>query len=241
MAAIKQVAQPNHTAKDLLRRSPVAPFTLDIKAIGATGQSKVESVDFWFAAYGSWQVANSGEFLQSVLKVMEQENPENKLPKSLLLTPQQLSARKIQVPADTPELEQKWYHTTFALFDRVQVSSTRWTAIRRLANSTTLAVKIDPRLAGDPEYPDQWRSITRTDSDQIQFGPPQPYVSAGFYLKATRLIEPAGAMFIECHMIFDEPRGWFGGANLLRSKLPLAVQEEVRNFRRRLSAASQGK
>ena len=48
-------------------------------------------------------------------------------------------------------------------------------------------------------------------------------------------------MFIECHMIFDEPRGWFGGANLLRSKLPLAVQEEVRNFRRRLSAASQGK
>jgi hypothetical protein len=39
-------------------------------------------------------------------------------------------------------------------------------------------------------------------------------------------------------MIFDEPNGWFGGANLLRSKLPLVIQDEVRNFRRRLAAAS---
>jgi hypothetical protein len=80
--------------------------------------------------------------------------------------------------------------------------------------------------------------MTRTETGPLQLGSPSPYTAAGFYLKVTRLIEPAGAALIEYHMVFDEPNGWFGGANLLRSKLPLVIQEEVRNFRRRLIAAS---
>ena len=32
--------------------------------------------------------------------------------------------------------------------------------------------------------------------------------------------------------VFAEPTGWFEGANLLRSKLPLVVQNNVRNMRR---------
>ena len=39
-------------------------------------------------------------------------------------------------------------------------------------------------------------------------------------------------MFCEQHVIFAEPTGWFDGANLLRSKLPAAVQNNVRTMRR---------
>ena len=36
-------------------------------------------------------------------------------------------------------------------------------------------------------------------------------------------------------ILFDEPVGWFNGANLLRSKLPIVVQEGVRKFRPQLA------
>ena len=38
------------------------------------------------------------------------------------------------------------------------------------------------------------------------------------------------------HAVFDEPAGWFNGANLFRSKLPILLQDKVRSVRRRLSA-----
>ena len=55
---------------------------------------------------------------------------------------------------------------------------------------------------------------------------------AGMYFKITKLAAPEGALFIEQHVMFAEPAGWFGGANLLRSKLPIAVQDNVRTMRR---------
>jgi hypothetical protein len=54
-------------------------------------------------------------------------------------------------------------------------------------------------------------------------------------VKITRLAEPAGSLFVEYHVAFAEPQGWFQGANLLRSKLPIAAQDSVRKFRRTLA------
>ena len=72
-------------------------------------------------------------------------------------------------------------------------------------------------------------------------GPPQPYGGAGMYLKITKLHEPAGALFVEQHIVFAEPTGWFDGANLLRSKLPLVVQSNVRDMRREWMKWAPGK
>ena len=72
----------------------------------------------------------------------------------------------------------------------------------------------------------------RADGRSVQ---PQPYAGLGSYVKATRLAEPAGAVFIEYHVVFAEPQGWFHGANLLRSKLPIVAQDMVRKFRRKMA------
>jgi hypothetical protein len=58
-------------------------------------------------------------------------------------------------------------------------------------------------------------------------------------MKITKLKEPAGAIFIEQHIIFAEPTGWFNGANYLRSKLPFAVQKQARNIRGEWGKASE--
>jgi hypothetical protein len=38
-------------------------------------------------------------------------------------------------------------------------------------------------------------------------------------------------------LVFDEPQGWFQGANYLGSKLPLVARNSVTSFRRKLNAA----
>jgi len=59
-------------------------------------------------------------------------------------------------------------------------------------------------------------------------------------MKITRLAEPAGALFVEQHIVFAEPTGWFGGANLLRSKLPPVVQYAIRTTRQEWAKAGGG-
>ena len=81
-------------------------------------------------------------------------------------------------------------------------------------------------------------AIERDQLGKTKLGPPTPYAGLGGYIKVTGLHEPAGALLVECHAVFDEPQGWFDGKNLLRSKLPLVVQENVRTFRRKLAKVS---
>ena len=50
------------------------------------------------------------------------------------------------------------------------------------------------------------------------------------YVKITKLHAPAGAVLVEQHIVYAEPTGWFDGANLLRSKLPLVMQVNVRRM-----------
>ena len=66
-----------------------------------------------------------------------------------------------------------------------------------------------------------------------------PYDGAGLYMKITALAQPADAVFVECHIVGIEPQGWFNGANLLLSKLPPAIQNQVRSSRRAMGKISQ--
>jgi hypothetical protein len=61
-----------------------------------------------------------------------------------------------------------------------------------------------------------------------------PYEGAGGYMHVAKLSDPSGACLIETWMVLHEPTEWFRGSNLLRSKLPLMIQESVRKFRRHL-------
>jgi hypothetical protein len=97
--------------------------------------------------------------------------------------------------------------------------------------SVLVAAEVDPRFLGDPEFPNQWQPIVGKGGAR-KFGQANPWSGAGFYMKITKLAEPAGAVLVEQHVIFVEPTGWFDGANLLRSKLPVVVQTSVRTLRR---------
>lgn len=234
---IEKLAGPNRRIEDLLRNSVVAPFVLKIEDLPrAAGSDLFRRVDVGYVAYGPLEKFFSESFFEEMLHLAPSEK-KTRLPlTSHLLAEEELRKRNISC-ADREGYKERYYFSTTALFDRVLLSATRRVVVTRQPNSVLVAAVIDPRFANDPEYPNRWQSITMDESGRFRLGPAQPYGASGTYTKITRLCEPAGALFIEHHQALAEPEGWFGGTHLLRSKLPLAVQDGVRKLRRQLRAA----
>ena len=235
--AITRAIQPDYDLDEFMRESPVAPLALSIRAVPVAGsEAPARSLDCCFVVYGDFQVLTSDKFLDGLVKIGER-SPEGSLTGTGILDDAELARHHIRLQR-AEGLEERVYGVTFTLFDRVEVRATRNVVITRAPGSVILAGKIDRRFDGDGERPNQWRAIITEENGATRLGPPHPYANAGFYVKATQLAQPAGASFVEYHMVFDEPSGWFDGANLLRSKLPLVIQDQVRTLRRKLVAAT---
>lgn len=232
--AIAGIAGPNRPVEALLRNSVVAPFELrivDDKSAGET--STARRVDLWFVAYGSLERIASEGFWKETLHNESKTDSSGPASEARLLTEEELRQRQI-VPAVAGAKREQFGTASFTLFDRVRIHGTMRSLDTRGRESVLAAAVLDSRFAGDPQFPNVWRPLTRDEAGKLSEGDPQPYSGAGSYAKATQLKEPAGAVFVEYHLVFDEPAGWFSGANLLRSKLPILAQDSVRKFRRKL-------
>jgi len=235
---LDSVADPSHPLPQLIRKSPVSPFVLKIgKITPAPADSTVRTVDLWFIAHGPLEAIYTKAFLEDFFKMAASDATEDLPVEGGTLDEAQLAQRMLIGP-DGPAEGEYWFHGRFGMFDRVALSATRHATANKTDESILLGSILDPRFLKDPEFPNQWRPATRNNLGKLEIGPPHPYTGAGFYTKVTRLVQPEGALFIEHHHIFTEPTGWFDGANLLRSKLPLVVQDRVRKFRRKLAATT---
>lgn len=229
--ALAQLADDSRPLEALLRKSIVAPFVLKIsdeKTPGAGLSGTERRVDVWFIVYGDFARLTSEDFLLNQLTPETKPDQEKASFQGHTLTSDELHTRQL-VPASNERL----FHLAFNLFDRVQVSATNHAMLTRSADSALVAGRIDPRFDSDSKLPNCWQSLSRDSLGRLQAGPAHAYRAAIWYVKATRLHEPAGAMLVEHHIAFDEPQAWFDGANLLRSKLPLLAQDAIRRFRRK--------
>src|SRR5262249_21631595 len=204
------------------RASVVAPQIVKFRDIDAdAADSRGRGIDLWFVAHGNLELLTTkdlqGQFGGGKNRVTSLKDEE-------------LNKRDIKIKAEEG-LEETYLHAVASILDRVQVSATSHGMISRTKDSIVLATRLDPRFAKDAGFPNQWRSITLKD-DKETLGSPQPYDGAGMYMKLTRLHEPAGAVFVEFHQVFVEPKQWFDAPNMLKSKLPIVIQAEVRSFRK---------
>ena len=222
---LRDLAGDDYPLDELLRASVVAPQIVKFRDVDAgADDARGRGVDIWFVAHGNLELLTSknlqGQFGGGKNRVT-------------LLSEADLTKRGIKVKAEA-DLEETYLHTVASILDRVQVSATNHGMVSRSKESIVLATRLDPRFVKDADFPNQWRSLTLKD-DQEVLGPPQPYDGAGMYIKLTRLHEPAGAIFIEVHQVFVEPKKWFDAPNMLKSKLPIVIQAEVRAFRKDLA------
>jgi hypothetical protein len=215
-AVIVALIGNDYTYEDFTRKSAVAPHKLRVRdVLPSDPEAPARGVDAWFIAHDD----TFTRWLASASKELQ---------KRKLLTKEDLAGRGIGLADGTRET---FVHVKFDVLGKVRLQATVRAAWAKTGESVIMAVAVDPRFQNDPEFPNQWQSIIKGRGTRV-LGPARPWVGGSFYMKITKLAEPAGALFVEQHLIFAEPAGWFDGANLLRSKLPLVVQDRVRATRR---------
>jgi hypothetical protein len=250
-AAIANAPRARRTVAEMLGKSFYAPVEAKVRTLKAPQNDgpAVRAIDVWFVAHGDWTTLNSKQFLDSAMS--KEEGKSRIVLKSGILSDQEMAKRKLSATADGTRsapatttkggTEERFVYTTFWLFERVEISATRRTALAKGKDFILAAGRIDSRFDRDPDYPNQWRPLLRDAQAEIRPGPAHPFSHAGGYAKITRLREPADAVFVECHVVYEEDYGWFDGANLVKQKVPVMVQEKVRIFRRKLAVASEAK
>ena len=214
------------------RKSVVSPFVLKISEGAAESGPIIRRVDLYLVAFGSFDSLRSEDYLTKQLNLAAGNDQSDTSGKAKLLTVDDM--RKRNIAADKKPGDPRWMSVTSTLLGKVRISLTTQNIRTEGKDSILIASIADPRFVKDAEYPNSWQSLTVDDTGKRQTGPPEPYAGLGSYAKATKLAEPAGAIFMEYHVAFVEPQGWFHGTNLLRSKLPIVAQEMVRKFRRNL-------
>lgn len=213
-----------------IRKSEAAPFTLKINSVTDKKEQRLaQTVDLWFIAFGKLESAGKRDILNQILA--GERGPDKGVE---FLTAEQLRQRGIK-PLNEPGLEERFATLDIAFLDKVRVTGITRNLKSGGSRALVLAMKLDERFANDKEHSNRWRSVNKVGDKGEELGPPQPYHGLAGYVCLTELSEPAGALLVELHFAFQEPPAWFGGPNLLRSKLPIVVQENVRTFRRKLS------
>lgn len=233
LAEIVGKAQP---LPRFLKDSGVSPHILKMKELnGENGRGR--EVSDWFVAYGELNQFFDKRFRDQMLS--SNDDPEM-ASQGGSLDAAQLTRRGIPWKKADEEFE-AFSHGDFTLWKKVKVAGTVRTYASQTKDSVIFAAMIDPRFAGDTEFPNSWWPLTKTKTGKIVEGKPAPYSGMGTYLKATRLRAPAGAILVEWQLVFSEPKDWFDGTNQLGSKIPAIVQSRVRSMRAELSAAGKDK
>ena len=231
-SVIEGVIGRSHTFDNFTRRSTVAPQVLNIEPVaGGDDANRTWRVDVFFVAYGSLDSIANKEFIEGLLTSSDDAKGDGKE-----LSAADLAKRDIRLETGA-EKHEGYGYGTFELLNKVRLSGTTHSYWTRSDDSIVATSLLDTRFTGDKEFANQWRPLTRGMNGRIEVGAAQPYSGSGNYIKMTRLADIEGALFIEAHAAYVEPHGWFNGAGLLRSKLPIVVQDQVRKFRKELLKA----
>jgi hypothetical protein len=233
MAAIRGVAGDDRAARELLRDSVTAPFILKLRDIKAE-DAIIRVADLWFVVHARLEDVDP----EQAARQADQQPVEagNMRFESKLLTEQDLRDRKVQ-PLPPAEGRKEWFtHVTGRLLDRIAVEATDRVVATRTPDSLLVAARTDPAFDPDGPLPNRWMTLARKGSDEVK-GPPRRYAGGGSYVKITRLAAEPGALFVEAHFAFVEPLDWFQGNPILRSKMSVIAQDQIRRLRRELEKA----
>jgi hypothetical protein len=193
-------------------------------------ESTSHQLDLYFIAYGNLQTVANGGFWKSRMGA-------NKNGKMDFLKDADLQQRKLKV-IDQPTIKERYAHADITLFEMVKVAATA-RAIETIGQeSVVIAFMLDPSFQKDKDFPNEWRPVTFNKAGAKVVGNPSPYDGVGAYSKVTELKNTPGALFVEYHIIWDEPKGWFAGKPVMKSKLGTMIDNDVRSFRNDLKAGA---
>jgi hypothetical protein len=230
-AALREVAGSDQRLDELVRRSVTAPHIIKVHDVKA-GDATIRVVDLWFVVHADIaEVDPAKEAKEADEKEVE---AGNMVMRTRLVKPEQLRALGIAAPSGPQGSGAgTWYaHIHGRLLDRVEFDVTNQVVATRTKESIVVAARTDP--AFDKPGPDAngWKPVG--GGQQAAAGASKPYRGGISYTKISRLAFRPGALLVEMHGAFVEPREWFQGAPILRSKFSVVAQDQIRRLRREL-------
>lgn len=215
------------------RNSIVAPMVIDIDYIkDSAGQRIGHRIHIIFVAHAPLSRLRDRRFMEQAFGQPDNQ-PSNEGFRFEALNIQDLKDASVQI-----QDEKSGGYAFFEanLLNRVKVRGV--VRVETVERGETLAVAwcLDSRFDGNPKRSNSWSQLTVDDGGQVTEQPAIPYSGCGGYLNLTQLGSGSDIVLIESWTLLHEPSDWFQGSNLLRSKLPLTIQESVRSFRRKLAS-----
>ncbi len=224
---IKKIAGTPNIASFMRESVRALPVKIRIEKVDGV-QDTFRHAHYYYIAYGELDNIANQDFFQGQLN-------GNNNAKVTVLTAEDLEQRGIK---DVDQNHEGYGYVTTDVIKKLELSTLGRGFWSKTEDSIVFASIVDPRFAADKEYPNQWREKQTNNLGAAKLGPPQPYGGSGIYTKITELKQPKGALFIETQMYFHEPKGWFGGRNLLGAKLPATIKISIiPDMRRSISNA----
>jgi hypothetical protein len=184
-------------------------------------------VDLYFVAKGKLATVADPTFLNNQIANSQQKDV-------VFYTPAELAKRNLTIH-NKANFRENYAHGLIkanVLFNKVQVGGSGYGIETLNPDSILVAFKLDPQFDKDSVYPNQYQLAKAGPNGGFVLDPPKPYSGFGGYAKITKLQGPEDKMFVEYHLVFDEPHEWFNGTPELASKLETNYTENVRKFRR---------
>jgi hypothetical protein len=224
-SALKGVAGSEGKLEDLLRDSVTAPFVMKVADEKGSGGTILRRADLWFVVRAELDALDPAGIARraSESKPVEAGN--------MRFTSHWLDSDKSKSGGKEPGKQEWLVHLTGRLLDRIHVEATDRAMATRGEESWVIASRTDPGFDKDDKAPNLWHAIERGETP----GPVHPYSGGASYAKVSKLRNAPGALLVEAHFVFAEPHAWFDGAPILRSKLGLIAQDQIRRLRRELA------
>jgi hypothetical protein len=222
---------------EFLRDSPNAPFKLKLRDVPYPG-GVVRVVDLWFAVHASLDEIDLDQ-LAGKADLAGRETTEevgNMRFSARILTDADLKTRSIAPAAEG--LDRRAF-SRGVLLDKVEVSSVNHVVASKANGSLVIASRTDPAFDLDPTFPNRW-SLLPAPGAKKEAAAPKVYVGSVGYTRVDPLSEKPAILLVESHLAFAEPKGWFNGASILRSKMGLIAQDQIRKLRREIAARRKG-
>lgn len=219
--ALRDLIGSDRGVEEFLRDSIAAPHILKIRDAKADGAT-VRLADLWFAVRADLDAIDPiTAAVESAGKPTEAGN--------IRFETSFVPAAVAPPLANTTR--QEWHSRVYGrLLGRIVVEATDHVVATRSADSWIIAARTDRAFDRDPDAPNRWSTLAGATR-----GPAQPFAGSASYAKITRLRSAPGVLLVECHFAFAEPTAWFDGNPILRSKIGLVAQDQVRRLRRELA------
>ncbi len=237
-----------YSVEALLRPSPLAPHVLQMERRPLEAQATIaQRVRVVFTLQGDLETFAQEAFLNSLLAGGDES--EEAAGGSRALSDEELQAAGVErqsaaapseAGAPPDRLGQEHYRLIHGeLFSRVRFSGVVRSFATRNDDSVLLALRFDDRFAQVPDLAGVWQRLERDQAGVLRIAEQGDFLGGGAYIKITRWREDPQRLVLEAELMLLEPQAWFGGSNLLGSKLPPAIQSQVREIRRAALRAAQ--